>query len=301
MQDNDGFPLLPLLDAMDVEILMHRDAHFGSNFDVMLDYYEEGGVGVVDDFEIKRIKELQAQEKAVGQNLSEILMPLPAQQIVERAKKLYHDLRDVYATASSSDSMPCLMSDLILSEEEVPQEEMEKLVALGKKVTKPLIHLLNSDVFYDPLFPGYGRVPIFAAQCLAKIQDESVIPFLFSALNQDNFFTDEEIIKALLSFGAPAKDFLIKRLVTKPYTKDNEHAIITLSSLGDDPEVAHVALSVLEDEEMRKHEAFCIYLIFTCSGLMHEKERARFKALLSHSDLSEALKKEMKVVINHWK
>ncbi|MDN3504970.1 MAG: hypothetical protein P0S95_05295 [Rhabdochlamydiaceae bacterium] len=298
--DDDEFLGIPLLDAQDLEVLMHRDAHFGGNFDVMLEYYEQKGVGVHPDFELNRIKQLKLQQDVSEDNLSELLMPMPDRQMVERSKKLYHDLRSIYEKGGE-ETVPRLISDLILSEEELPQDEIDKLVVFGKESTKLLLNLIASDNFYDPLFPGYGRSPIFAAKALALIQDETSIPFLFSALGQDNFFTDEEVIKALTSFGDKSKKFLVSRLTSKPYTKENENAIIALSSLEDDLDVALTAIAILEEEQVWQHEGFVNYLIFACSGLIEEKDRNRFKALLKREGLKKHLKNEIEVVINHWK
>ena len=298
--DDDDFPYMPLLNAVDLEILMHRDAHFGGNFDVMIDYYEQSGVGTMPDFELDRMRQLKLQEDESDEDLADKFMPEPAKQTVEKAKKLYVDLRNIYEV-SNTESVPKLISDLILAEEEVPLKEIDLLVKVGKDATNELINLLTSDSFYDPLFPGYGRAPIFAAKALAEIKDPKAIPFLFTAIGQDNFFTDDEIIKALMSFGEAAKEFLIKRLIAKPYSRDNENAIIALSTLEDDPDVAQIALGMLGDSETWYHEAFVSYLIFACSGLVHEHERQQFKALLDKKSIPGWLKKEIEVVINHWK
>lgn len=298
--NDDDFPYFPLLNEQDLEILMHRDAHFGGNFGIMIEYYEQKGIGVMPDFEVDRIKQLQLQEEAMASNLSDTLMPVPAKETVDRVKKMYRDLRSIYETKQGT-SIPHLISDLILAEDEDPVDEIGKLVGQGKQASEPLIHLISTDVFYDPLYPGYGRAPILAAKALAQIQDETAIPYLFSAIGQENFFTDEEIIKALLSFGEKAKEFLLSKLMAKPFSKENERAIIALLPLEDDPEVASYALQWLLDPETYQHEAFVNYLIFACSGLIHQKEREQFVALLNQAYMNSKLKAEMQVVINHWK
>ena len=298
--DDEDFPFIPLLNAVDLDIIMHRDAHFGGNFDVMIEYYEQKGVGVMPDFELDRIRQLKLHEEGLDEDLAESMMPLPAKQSVEKAKKLYVDLRSIYEV-KASENVPKLISDLILSEEEVPVKEIDKIAQLGNRATDDLINLLTSDNFYDPLYPGYGRAPIFAAMALAKIKDPKAIPFLFTAIGQENFFTDDEIIKALLSFGEAAKAFLIKRLIAKPYSRDNENAIIALSSMEEDPEVAQHALKLLKEDETWDHEAFASYLIFACSGLESEEEKDQFSSLMEKKAVSDWLKKEIEVVINHWK
>ena len=88
---------IPLMDAIDMEILMHRDAHFGGNFEMMLEYYTQEGVGVMPDFELEEIKKLQNLENQMGKNLAETFLPEAAQEIVNQSKKLYQELRAIYS------------------------------------------------------------------------------------------------------------------------------------------------------------------------------------------------------------
>lgn len=293
-------PHTPLIDTIDMEILMHRNAHFGSNFEIMLEYYEQKGVGTMPDFEIEEIKKLQNLEHEMKQDLAEVYLPDPAKKIVDNARKLYQSLREVYS-GEANDKNAILMSDLILSEELVPENEIQALADQGEKVVPALIHLLSSPSFYDPLYPGYGRAPIFAAKCLAKIQDERAIPPLFEAIGHENFFTDEEIIYALRSFGEKSKSFLIKILKGEPFSKDNEHAAIALSVFREDPEIAHSALEVLQKEEIFKRPTLASYLIFACSDLTEVKEQEAFIAVSKKKNLPKELADEMHLVIRNWK
>jgi len=288
-----------VIDTVDMEILMHRDVHFGGSFDVMLEYYAHEGVGVMPDFEIEEIKSLQSLEKQGGENLAAIYLPETAQEEVKKAQELYTQFKEVYDEKNPKKET-LLLSDLILSEEDLPKKEIDALIEIGKEVVPPLIHLLSSPMFYDPLFPGYGRSPIFAAKCLAKIGDERAIPPLFEALGQDNFFTDEEIIHSLASFGNASKSFLIKRLTQLPFSKDNEYAAMALSGFPEDEEIARVSLELLEKEEIIKRPYFASYLAFACSELTKANDQKRFIAL-SKQDLSPHLMEEMKIVIRNWK
>ena len=290
----------PVVDAIDMDILMHRDAHFGGSFDMMLEYYLQDGVGMMADFEMKEIKKLKNLEDQMGKNLAEIFLPEAAEKVVNESKKLYHDLREVYSK-ESPEPLAILLSDLILSEEEDPKSEMDALIAKGEEVVPPLIHLLSSQTFYDPLFPGYGRTPIFAAKCLAAIQDKRAIPPLFEALGEDNFFTDEEIIKALSSFGEESKGFLLKRLRLEPYSKDNEYAAIALSGFPEDEEIALASLEILERESTLQKPLFSSYLVFACSSLSAEKEQKRFFAIFEREGLLPQIKSEMTIVLRNWK
>ena len=285
-----------LVETIDMEILMHRDIHFGGSFDVMIEYYEQDGIGVMPDFQVDQMKRLQELEKELKQNLSELYLPEAAKDIVKEAQKLYADLREIYEQKEGD----ALLSDLILSEEEIPKNEMEALIEKKGEAVPALIHLLSSHTFYDPLFPGYGRSPIFAAQCLSKIQDERAIPPLFEALGQENFFTDEEIILALASFGEKSKTFLIKRLKGKPFSKDNEYAAIALSGFGDDEEIAQAALDVLERKETLKKPLFSSYLVFACSALTQQSDRERLSHISQMEELLPSIRDEISIVVNSW-
>jgi HEAT repeat protein len=295
--DDELLGHIPILDAVDLDILMHKDAHFGGSFDIMIDYYKRDGVGVMPDFDLKRIKELKKIEASFQGSLSESLLPMPAQQAVERSKKLYSELREVYE--QEAESLPKAICDLILTEEEYPENEISTLFRYGKAAVHPLIQLLSASDYYDPLFPGYGRAPIFAAMTLEKLQDSAAIPHLFAALGQENFFTDDAIIRALISFGKEAKTFLLKRLTKEPFSKDNVHAITALTTLEDDEEVAKISLGLLSNHPNHQNENFLRYLVFACSGLRHELDRLKFAELKSkHPDLR--IKKEMEVIMKNW-
>lgn len=293
-------PQTPLIDAIDMEILMHRDAHFGGNFEVMIEYYEQQGVGVMPDFELQEIKRLQSLEKDLEQNLSEVYLPEPAKKIVSNSQKLYQSIRDVYAEGVK-DKISILISDLILSEELIPEAEIQALVNQKEEAVPALIHLLSAPSFYEPVFPGYGRAPIFAAKCLGEIRDERAISPLFEAIGHENFFTDEEIIYALHSFGERAKTFLIQRLKSKPFSKDNEHAAIALSVFAEDQEVSESALEVLQYEGILKRPSLVSYLIFACSDLTEAKHQQVFIQLAKQKEIPKFLRDEMHLIIKNWK
>lgn len=288
-----------VIDTVDMEILMHRNVHFGGSFDVMLEYYSHEGVGVMPDFEVEEIKRLQSLEKEGGEDLAKLYLPEAAQEEIKKAQQLYKQLKEAYDEKNPKKET-LLLSDLILSEEDLPEKEINALTDIGKEVVPLLIHLLSSPMFYDPLFPGYGRSPIFAAKCLVKIGDERAIPPLFEALGQDNFFTDEEIIHSLASFGNVSKSFLIKRLMQEPFSKDNEYAAMALSGFPEDEEIARISLELLEKEEIQKRPYFATYLVFACSELTKADDQKRFIAL-AKQDLPSHLPEEMSIVIRNWK
>lgn len=290
----------PIIDAIDMEILMHRDSHFGSNFQIMVEYYSQDCVGVMPDFSIEEIKKLQQLESDGGSNLSTTYLPESAREVTLKAQEMYKKLRSAYET-DTPDSNAILISDLILSEEQTPTKEIQALTVKGKEVVPLLINLLQSELFYDPLFPGYGRSPIFAAKTLSLIQDEQAIAPLFEALGHDNFFTDEEIIKALCSFKKKARDFLLNIVKQKPLSKDNEYAAIVLSSMEEDKKVSKVALELLNDPDVRKRFSLASYLVFTCANLKDEKDRKSFSSLAKQKDIPKELKEEILLVMNGWR
>lgn len=289
----------PLLDTIDIEILMHRDAHFGKNFSIMLEYYHQDGVGVMPDFELSRIEQLMHWEKTLKENLSDQLLPDTAKIAVEESKKLYIQLREVYEKPNSP-PISLLISDLILSEEENPTKEIEALVAKKEEAVPSLISLISASTFYDPLNPGYGRAPIFAADALAKIGDERAIPHLFEALSYDNFYTDEAMISALIALGEPAKSFLIKILSGKLLGKDTEVAAMVLASFPPEEEIAKVALSRLEEPSILKKEHLASYLICACEGLFRDEDRDRFFSLSKNPGIPSPLASEVLMISKAW-
>lgn len=290
----------PLIDAIEMDIVMHRDAHFGANFYIMLDYYHQEGVGVMPDFAIEKIEALQKMEAELGKNIAEIYLPEAAKKRVLQAKELYQRLREVYREEPVNE-LSILLSDLILAEEEVPQKEMEALLSRGEEAVPLLIDLLQADSFYDPLFPGYGRSPIFAARTLGEMGDERALIPLFSALGQENFFTDEEMIKSICRFGSRAIDFLLVRLTQRPLSRENEYAAIVLNAFPEQESIARASLSMLEKEETLKKESLASYLVFNCPGLQKPDEKQRFVSIAQSGKVSKELQLEMAMVIKNWK
>jgi len=288
---------IPLLNAIDLEIIMHRDTHFGGSFTVMREYYEKDKIGVMPDFELSRIEELDALEGSLGENLSEKVLPPGLEEEVARSKNLYLSLRNAYDTPLP---IPKALSDLILAEEEDPKKEIKKVVSFGKEIVPALLDLLNAVDFYNPLFPGYGRAPILGAQCLAKIKNVDAIPHLFHALGQENFFVDEAFISALVSFGEPAKEYLLRQLQKRPFSKQTEHAAIVLSSFPLDEEIAIVALFELSQKEVLERENLASYLICASEGLKKEHDRQTFLTLANLDTTPASLKSEFQLISRTW-
>ena len=195
---DESFGHMPLLDAVDLDILMHKEAHFGGNFSIMIDYYAENGVGVMPDFELSRIEELQAIERSLGTSLAEHLLPPQAMEQVKLSKKLYHDLRQVYSAGEKT--LGAKLSDLILTEKELPMEEIQAILKFSTSCFEPLCQLVTNPNLYDPLFPGYGRTPIFAAMALENLQDQRALPYLFPLWDRKTFLlTTPSSVRSSLS------------------------------------------------------------------------------------------------------
>ncbi|MCY3974770.1 MAG: hypothetical protein OXF02_04405 [Simkaniaceae bacterium] len=288
---------MPLIDTVDMEILMHRDTHFSGSFDAMIEYYLKEGVGVMPDFRVREMRRLNKLEEEAGHNLSVLYLPEPAKEHVQQACDRYRQLRDLYEKGRK-DSIALRIADLILSEKVEPVKEMDALVS--PEAVSPLIDLLRTPSLYDPIYPGYGRTPIFVAKILGRIGDERAIPPLFEAIGQDNFFTDEEMIKVLHLFGDKAALFLLKRLRSKPLSKDNENAAIALNAFCDRPDVAKAALDALREQEIAAQPSLASYLIFACSELLDNKDRKTFIRLKDNHSIPKACRDDMNLIIKSW-
>ncbi|MBI5274230.1 MAG: hypothetical protein HY860_04165 [Chlamydiales bacterium] len=285
---------IPLIDSIDAQIVMHCQVHFSGDFNEMLTYYKKKGVGCMSEFSIKRIKQI-----AIVEQQALDLLPLEAKESIKQAKKLYLDLRMLYEE-SNTPKINIAIADLILTEDENPKKEMDALIVLKETSIPALRDLLSSSTFYDPLNPGYGRAPIFAATLLGIIKDITSLPVLLNALGNGYFSVDEAVIDAICSFGALAKPFLLQKLQTKPYCKDNERAAIVLSAFPEDVEIALSCLTLLVNPSIRKNLSFAPYLVFPCQALESIPDRALFKTIASENNTPSFIRNEMEIVIKRW-
>jgi hypothetical protein len=292
--DNFTFPILDLIDH---EILMHRDTHFGGSFPVMIEYYEKNAKGVQEAFELNRIYELESLQQKSDLSLSDLVLSDFEKQEVQRSKKMYLDLRDLYA-ANLPSALPSLIADLILTEEEDPQNEIFALVSIGSAAVMPLIETLKTEDLYNPLFPGYGMAPALAAQCLGLLSDDRAIIPLFEALGKEDFFAEEAILDALVRLGNKAKEFLIKRLTRLPITVENERANIALLKFKEQEDIAKACLNMLKDKSTLQFPTFSAYLILGCIALKDPIDRQALLAL--HSSFSSDLRQELEEIKKEW-
>ncbi len=299
--ENRDFCSYPIADNIDNEILMHRDAHFGGKFSLMIDYYNQEGKGAIDEMALERILFLANLEEKSGQNLAPLLLSGRESSKVAQSKQYYKKLRDVYDEKSQESLNARLIADLILSEEEYPEKEIASIVEKGSIMVAALVEILNSDDFLDPLFPGYGFAPELAAICLGKIKDQAAIKPLFSALGKEGFFMEESILEALKRIDRPAKLFLIKTIKSRPITIDNEKAALALTYFSDDEEAAKACFNELQDSCNRKNPSLATYLIFASEGLKDPKQQKEFKILSKDTSfLAPSLLNEMKMIVKVW-
>ena len=249
-----------LTDELDHEILMHRDAHFGGSFEVMLDYYNQERVGVNPDFDLDRIEYLDAVEKQTDQNLAPLLLDASEIERVAKARKAYREFKAIYEIENEKNIFPRLLADLLLSEEEEPEAEIEAIVKLGSKIVPELLSIIQSDDAYDPLFPGYGYAPYLAMICLGAIKDERAVIPLFESLRRESVFGNEPALETLAEIGESAKRFLLKLVQSRPLTQDNYYAAYALSFFHPDEEIARVCLSQLQKPEVKAQAELAAYL-----------------------------------------
>lgn len=297
----EGFDEFPLADALDVSILMHRDAHFGGQFGIMLDYYEREGKGISPDFDIDRIRALHELEQQMNQNLAALLLSGSEAERVAQAKNAYKRLRDLYEHAKDKKNKhQILIADLILSEEEHPEKEIKAIVDEGATIVPALMELVKSEDFHDPIFPGYGLVPDLAVECLGKIGDKRAIIALFESIGESDVFSEELALEALRKIGEPAKAFLLKVLHGRPLNFDNERAADALVLFKDDPEVVQTCFKMLKELNLKKDTLLGAALILTCEGLSDPAQRKEFIALGNSSQTPNMLQQDIKTIAAHW-
>jgi len=299
-QENE-YEHFPVQNAIDIAILMHREAHFSGSFEFMLEYYQTGGKGVCLDFDIPRIQELADMEKRMQQNMAAMLLTGADAEKVAKAKEAYKKLRELYEIQKLKHKYPILIADLILSEDELPEKEIQAIVAEKGAIVPSLIELVCAEDYYDPLFPGYGLAPTLAAKCLGLIGDKRAMISLFELIGERDVANEEVILEALKAIGEPAKAFLLKVLHGKPINQDNENAAIALIEFKDDPEVATQCFKMLKEVEIRKHPILGTYLALACEGLDKTPYKEEFLALAQDPNTPKILRQDILAIAQHWK
>jgi hypothetical protein len=311
-EDLNGVPFSPesesindssvsLTDEMDHLILMHRDAHFGADFQVMLDYYQnENHIGIDPDVDPFRIQYLQQVEQQMGADLAPLILSAAEAEMVGRCRAAYSSFKDIYDQPEETISSARLLADLILSEEEEPIQAIEAIVANSELMFPHLIELTRSDEAYSPFFPGYGYAPYLAALCLGKIKNPEALVPLFNIFHKECVFSDEVLLDAFAEIGVPAKIFLMNRLNGRPLTHDNMHAAFALSVFAQDSQVAQLALKNLQDVNVQRSSLLCSYLLCLCDELQKMPEKDDLIALGNKANIPKELHMQIKNLVRDW-
>lgn len=297
---NDNLESFPLFDSIDHEVLMHRDAHFGGKFSIMIDYYKKDGKGVYPDFDLARLERLNEIESQMNHNLAALILSGSEAEKIGQAKDAYQNLSAIYEVKNPKNRNPKLIADLILSEEEETEEAINAVVEAKAEIVPYLIELLRKEEFADPLFPGYGQAAGLATKCLGRIGDKRAIISLFESLGGDDFFAEDQAVKALHAIGEPAKTFLLTVVRQYPLNEDNQKAAIALIEFKDDPEVALKCFELLKDPVVQKDFSLPSYLALACSGLKETLDREEFSRLADREDLSKVLREDIRGVVTEW-
>lgn len=298
----EEFEEFPLNDVVDQHILMHREAHFGGNFDIMIDYYEKEGKGCAPEFSLGRIKTLKQMEQQSNSNLAPLFLSGADAERISRSRNAYKRLRSLYENKKHDQKMKhsVLIADLILSEDEEAEEEVKAIVAEKSTIVPALIDLIKNEEYYDVLSPGYGLAPSLAVTCLGLIGDKRAINALFELIGEEDFYSEEMAVHALKLIGTPAKEFLLHVLHAKPVTYDNERAAVALVQFKDDPEVVNACFSLLKELDLKKSELLATHLVLICEGLKDERRQALID-LGKDPKTPTMLRQDIKTISTHWK
>lgn len=288
-----------LIDENDLLILLHREAHFGGSFPLMAAYYAKDGKGVQPEIDPKRIQELFEIEQAANQNLAAFFFTGKEAEKIKEVREHYEQLRALYETDKPSKEK--LIADLILSESDHPEEEIQAIADKGSEMLIPLIRLLQSETYHDPLFPGYGLAPSHALKCISLIGNEKAIHPLFEAIGNEGVEGEEEALIALKRIGEPAFNFLMKVAKSKPFTTDNERAAIALIAFKDREDAGKAALDLLKIPELRQKTPYSSYLALVCEGIKNEEDRKEFIKLAEDPLSPKILKDDIQMISKLWK
>lgn len=298
--DDNDVEEFPIAYSIDNLILMHRDAHFGGNFDFMLDYYKKNGRGASIEFDIEKIQEIADTQHAEGKDLSPLLLSGAEAEHIAHSRQLYKNLRAICETDNKKNIIPKLIAELILAENEELETAVNAVVAEKTTIVPALIELLRSEDFHDPLAPGYGQAPTLAAECLGKIGDKRAIISLFESIGNEDFFNEDIVLDALKAIGEPAKSFLLRVLHARPITFDNERAAVALIVFKDDFEVSAACLKMLQEIDINKNIALATYLVLACEGLANANERNELVALAEKASTPKNIRLDILAVSKAW-
>ena len=238
---------LPLFDEEYQTILLHRDVHFGQNFDVMLEYYaRDEAPGIQEDIEIRKIKELMALEKKLGKNIAPYLLGGAEMERIAFFRGLYRQF-ETLLSLSPEGSTERLIAEFFLSDGEW-ESVLQKIDSSSIQKVHLLKEILLDDIWFDPLSPGFGMVPKAIVRIFGQRPSSESVRTLFSILEQGSFEFEEEVLSALRKIGDLARDFCIERFVSSQDVREKEKALIVLSRFVPDKKVQECVLTWLEKE-----------------------------------------------------
>ena len=287
--DADGNEQFYLIDEEDRDILMHRDAHFGGSFDLMLEAYRDGEKSAVVDTSCRRIEALQKQEVGLQNNLAALLLTGRDAEKVAMSRKMYRDLGSLFDEETEEKTLQKAIASLILSEAEDPVDEIAHVAEFGQEAIQPLIELMQSELFQDPLFPGYGLAPSYAARALGELKSEKAIEPLIQFF-ENNPDAEEAAIQALISIGKPAQELLMRKAA-----HGNEEALIALLAFAN----ADCALFCFDELKKHTHSPIAHLLALGCE-LLPEEKRKEFAALEQDPRFSKETKEEIHFLVTIW-
>jgi HEAT repeat protein len=298
--DNNDVEEFPIAYSIDNLILMHRDAHFGGNFDIMLDYYKKNGRGTSIEFDVEKIQDIADMQHSEGKDLSPLMLSGAEAERVAQSRRLYKNLRAICEADSKKNIVPKLIAELILAENEELEQAVNAVVAEKTAIVPALIDLLRSEDFHDQLAPGYGQAPTLAAECLGKIGDKRAIISLFESIGMEDFFNEDIVFIALKAIGEPAKNFLLKVLHARPITGDNERAAVALIIFKDDSEVSCACLKMLQEIDINKNITLATYLVLACEGLANIHDQKELLALSKKPTTPKNISLDILAISKSW-
>ena len=250
--------VMPLLEEDDRDILLHREAHFASSFPLMIEAYENEARSAVLDVNVASIRRLMRLEEQLGKNLAPFILQADDAKKIAQVRKMYQLLADAFENGTNNELKA--IADAILSEDEDIEEIAKRTALHGPQIVASLITIIENDLLYDPLWPGYGQAPCIAALTLGHLQIVSAIPALFSMLQDDSFDVQNASLRALCMLQEPAKKFCIAQLHSRPISRNNELAALALCSFPCDEDIIQAVSKELASSDVKKHEMLMSYL-----------------------------------------
>lgn len=283
----------PLMSEEDRWILMYRDVHFSGNFELMLEYFQNGGIGChpeIDEDDIMRLANFEGRQ---GCNLSDVCLSEIEQERVEEAQKEYQRLRDLFENPKKEELPARWLVRLIFAEEAHPLKEIAAVVHFYKELKPVLREILLSGKYEDTLSPGYGKAPLRVLRVLFHVKDVECIPLLFSLMQRNDFSFDSAVVRTLVSMGEPARAFLEKVMASKICTLDNENAAIALCSFPSAYSTERLAVETLDKIDWHHHFDFANYLINLCIETQDPSLRSRLQAWCRDVHKPQELRQEI--------